>query len=68
MAFYIGQKVVCVNAAFTNPWQLNYMSAPVVEGQIYTIRKIGVDTKDRPVVALEEILGDYFPNCVGEWC
>ena len=56
MAFYVGQKVVCVDAK-----GLDWGNYPK-EGEVYTIRECLSDPSNEPVIRLIEIVNNEGPN------
>lgn len=59
MAFRVGQKVVCVDDRRVDH---NVISAPLVSGTIYRVRKVSGNG-----LCVEEILGAPYPNEFSEW-
>lgn len=73
MAFYVGQKVVCVDAS-EEAHDLPEWCCPIgdlsglEEGKVYTVREYGLDDIGLPTVWLQEIYRESHPEAedVGE--
>lgn len=68
MAFYVGQKVVCVDSFDERPWIIQ----PAVEGRVYTVRFVYPEDKYGPTHLLlhelkNPIAGNGHENSFGFW-